>query len=42
MPRTAVKGKVLADLVVEFTKDVAGDENLGPSVLMIFAYSHIA
>lgn len=42
MPCIAVKGQVLANLVVEFTKDAVGDEHLGPSVLMIFACSPTA
>lgn len=35
LPRTTVKGQVLADFIVEFTEDAAGNERLGPSVLVV-------
>ena len=35
MPRTAIKGQVLADFVVEFTENVTGDEKAEVGVLMI-------
>ena len=35
MPRTAINGQVLANLVADFTKGVKGDKNLGPSVLVV-------
>lgn len=39
LPRTDVKGQVLANFVAEFTEDIAGDERLGPSVLVASASS---
>ena len=39
LPRIVVKGQVLADFAAEFTEDVAGDERLGPSVLVALASS---
>ena len=33
-PRTTVKGQVLVDFIIEFTKDVGGDERLGSTVLV--------
>lgn len=35
MPCTAIKGQVLADFVVEFTKNVAEDKKAEVGVLMI-------
>ena len=35
LPRTTVKGQVLADFVVEFTEDAVGEKGVGPSVLMV-------
>ena len=35
LPHTTVMGQVLADLVTEFTKDVVGEEGVGPSVLVV-------
>ena len=35
MPCTAIKGQVLADFVVEFTENVAGDKKAEVGVLMI-------
>ena len=37
LPRIVGNGQVLAYFVVEFTEDVAGDERIGPSVLMASA-----
>ena len=39
LPCTAIKGQVLADIVAEFTKDVVGEEGVGPSVLVVSASS---
>lgn len=39
LPHTTVMGQVLADLVAEFTKDIAGEEGVGPSVLVVSASS---
>ena len=35
MPRTVIKGQVLANLVAKFTEGAEGDERLGPNVLLV-------
>lgn len=42
MPHTTIKGQVLADLVVEFTKGVKRDERLGPDILLVSTSSLVA
>jgi len=39
LPRTTIKGQVLADLVAKFTKDVVGEKGVGTSVLVVLASS---
>ena len=39
MPRTAIKGQVLADFIVEFIEDTGGDRRLDLSILEVFVPS---
>ena len=39
LPRTTVKGQVLADFVAKFTEDVGEDKRLGSRVLVASASS---
>ena len=35
MPRTVIKGQVLADLVVEFTEELVEGEMLGSKIMVV-------